>query len=62
MTNDITVTGDRAAEIFRALNGIDELLRALPSRPEDAAVIYAIMSNLTVIRMKLSGMPRVHSN
>ena len=61
MTN-ILVSREQAQEIFKALNGIGELLQTLPSKPENAAVMYAIMSNLTVIQMNLTGMPRVNSN
>ena len=53
---------EQAREIFKALNGISELLKTLPSKPENVAVMYAIMSNLTVIQMNLTGIPRVNSN
>jgi hypothetical protein len=53
---------DSSKEIFKAINGIGELLKRLPSRPEDAPVKYAIMSNLTAIQMNLTGMPRTRSN
>lgn len=59
---DITVSRKQAAEIFNALNGIGELLKRLPSRPENAGVMYAITSNLMAIQMNLTGMPRVSSN
>lgn len=62
MTDNITLSRDEAKEVFKALNGIGELLKALPPRPENAAVMYAITSNLTVIRMKLAGIPQVNSN
>lgn len=62
MTDNITVSRAQAKEIFKALNGIGELLQILPSKPENAAVMYAIMSNLTVIQTNLTGMPRVNSN
>jgi hypothetical protein len=62
MTDNITVSRKQAKEIFKALNGIGELLKTLPSRPENAAVMYAIMSNLTVIQTNLTGMARVNSN
>jgi hypothetical protein len=60
--NNFTVSREQAREIFNALNGIGELLKTLPSKPENAAVMYAIMSNLTVIQTNLTGMPRVNSN
>jgi hypothetical protein len=34
---------------------LPELLKAMPAKPENAAVMYAIMSNLAVIRMNLAG-------
>ena len=60
--NGISVSPEQAKEIFKAINGIGELLKRLPSNPESAPVKYAIMSNLTVIHMNLAGMPRVGSN
>ena len=62
MRDDITVSGEQATQIFKALNGIGELLKALPSKPENAAVMYAIMSNVAIIQSNLTGMPRVSSN
>ena len=62
MMNDITVSQEQAKEIFKAINGIGELLKRLPSKPDDAPVKYAIMSNLSVIQMTLTGMPRASSN
>ena len=62
MMNDIIVSHEQAQQIFKAINGIGELLKRLPSRPEDAPVKYAIMSNLSLIQMNLTGMPRVSSH
>jgi hypothetical protein len=62
MTDTIIVSRKQATEILKAVNGIGELLKTLPARPENAAVMYAMMSNLTVIQMNLTGMPRVSSN
>ncbi len=62
MTDNITVSRAQATQIFKALNGISELLKTLPSKPENAAVMYAIMSNVAVIHTNLIGMPRVSSN
>ncbi|MBI4265707.1 MAG: hypothetical protein HY657_15135 [Acidobacteria bacterium] len=62
MTDTITLSRDRASEIFEAVNGIGNLLKAMPAKPENAAVRYAIMSNLAVIRMNLAGVPRAPSN
>jgi hypothetical protein len=60
--NDITMSQEQAKEILKAVNGIGELLNRLPSKPEDAPVKYAIMSNLSVIQMTLTGRPRASSN
>ena len=62
MTDNITVSREQATQIFKALNGIGELLKHLPSKPENAGVMYAIMSNVSVIHTNLVGMPRVNSN
>ena len=62
MTDNITVSREQATQIFKALNGIGKLLKTLPSKPENAAVMYAIMSNIAVIQTNLIGMPRVSSN
>jgi len=62
MTDNIIVTREQATEIFNAVNGIGALLRRLPSKPENHAVMYAIMSNLAVIQTNLSGTPRETSN
>jgi hypothetical protein len=60
--DDITVKREQAVEIFKALNGIGELLKLLQSKPETEGVTYALMSNIAVIRMNLAGAPRVSSN
>jgi hypothetical protein len=62
MTDTITLSRDRASEIDNAVNGISELLKAIPAKPENAAVTYAIMSNLARIRMNLAGVPGASSN
>jgi hypothetical protein len=62
MMNGITVSHEQAKEIFKAINGIGELLKRLPAKPEDAPVKHAIMSNLMLIQMSLTGMPRASSN
>lgn len=41
MTDNITVSREQAMEIFKALNGIGELLKTLPSKPENAAPLPA---------------------
>jgi hypothetical protein len=62
MTGDITVSRERATEIFQALRGIGALLKKLPSTPETTPVMYGIMSNIAVIESHLTGIPRVNSN
>ena len=62
MMSDITVSQKQTREIFKAINGIGELLKQLPPTPEDAPVKYAIMSNLSVIQITLTEMPRASSN
>jgi hypothetical protein len=62
MTDSITVSREQATQVFKALNGIGELLKTLPSKPENEGVLYAIMSNIAVIQTNLIGIPRVSSN
>jgi hypothetical protein len=62
MPDTIILSREQAEEIINALNGIGELLKTLPSKPDNPSVLYAITSNLTVIRMNLTGIPRVSSN
>jgi hypothetical protein len=62
MNNDFTVSAAQAQEIFQAIHGIGELLKRLPCKPEDSAVKYAIMSNLNLIHVTLTGTPRASSN
>jgi hypothetical protein len=62
MTNDIILSREQATNIFKAINGIRELLKALPAQPESRMVMYAIASNLAVIHANLAGLPRVSSN
>jgi len=58
----ITLSPEQVSDIFQALNGISNLLKNVVSKPGNAAEVYAIMSNIAVIRATLSGMPRVNSN
>lgn len=62
MTGDIIVSRAQATDILKAVKGIGELLKKLPSRPENEAVLYAIMGNLAAIEMKLHGIPRATQN
>jgi hypothetical protein len=56
------VSREQARRIFKALNGIGEIVKTLSSKPENAAVMYAIMSNVAVIQTNLVEMPKVSSN
>jgi hypothetical protein len=60
--NNFTVSRKQASEIFKALDGIGNLVKGLASKSGNAAEVYAIMSNLAVIQANLTGMPRVNSN
>jgi hypothetical protein len=62
MTDDLTVSREHATEIVKAIRGIGALLKRLPPTPENALVLYAIMSNLALIQSNLTGMPRASSN
>jgi hypothetical protein len=62
MTDNITVSREQATQIFKALNGIGEVLKTLPAKPENASVMYAIMSNIAVIQTNLVGMSRANPN
>jgi hypothetical protein len=62
MAPAIGLTRQQADDIFKALNGIAELLKVLPARPENASVMYAIMSNISVIQMNLAGSRRFTSS
>jgi hypothetical protein len=62
MTDDIILSREQATSIFRAINGIRELLKTLPAQPESRGVMYAIASNLAVIHTNLAGLPRVSPN
>ena len=60
--DDVTLRREQVGEIFRALDGIGNLVNNLVSTPVNAADTYAIISNIAVIQATLSGLPRVHSN
>jgi hypothetical protein len=62
MTDDILLSREQATNVFRAINGIRELLKALPAQPENRGVMYAIVSNLAVIHSNVAGVPRVSSH
>ena len=49
-------------DIFKALDGISNLLKNVVSKPGNAAEAYAIMSNIAAIQANLAGMPRINSN
>jgi hypothetical protein len=54
MQNEIILSHDQLTEVLNSLSSISELFRKLPSKPENAAVMYAIMSNITVIPRRIS--------
>jgi hypothetical protein len=60
--NEVTLTHEQVREIFKALDGISNLVKNVVSKPGNAADVYAIMSNIAVIQAHLAGMPRVNSN
>jgi hypothetical protein len=60
--HNVTLTREQVRDIFKALDGISNLLKNVVSKPGNAAEVYAIMSNIAVIQANLAGMPRVHSN
>jgi hypothetical protein len=63
MTNSsVTLSREQISEMFKALDGIGNLLKGLASKSGNASEVYAIMSNLAVIQANLTGMPRVNSN
>ena len=66
MTDHITLSREQAGEIFKAINGIKRILEMMPAQPENMPAVhgikYGIMSNLAVIHMNLSGMPRANLN
>jgi hypothetical protein len=62
MKGDITISHEQVQDIFKAVSGIGELLKKLPSKPEHAGTVYGVMSNLTVIESNLTGVPPVTPN
>jgi len=49
-------------EISKAISSIEELLKKLPSKREQAGISYGIVSNLAVIESSLNGISRVTRN
>ena len=62
MRDEFTLSREQAGEIFKAINCINGILKAMPKRPENKAWMYAVMSNLAVIQTHLASSPRVTSN
>ena len=58
----LTVTREQAANVQKAVRGIEALLKRLPPAPQNAAFMYSVFSNLTIIQTTLAGTPRVSSN
>ena len=63
MTEDnVTMSREQVREILKALDGIGTLVKGLTPKSGNAAELYAIMSNIAVIRANVIGIPRVSSN
>lgn len=63
MTNDeVTLSREQVSEIFKALAGIGNLVKGFVPKSGNAAELYAVMSNIAVIQMNLTGIPRTNSN
>jgi hypothetical protein len=60
--NNVTLSREQVGEIFKALNGIGNLLKGLAPKSGNASELYAVMSNIAVIQVNLTGMPRTNSN
>jgi len=60
--NNVTLSREQVSDIFKALNGIGNLVKNVVSKPGNAAEVYAIMSNIAVIQSNLTGIPRVNLN
>jgi hypothetical protein len=60
--NNVTLSSEQVSDIFKALDGISNLITNVVSKPGNAAEVYAIMSNIAVIQTHLTGMPRAHPN
>ena len=60
--NHVTLSREQVRDIFKALDGISNLVKNVVSKPGNAAEVYAITSNIAVIQTNLAGMPRAHSN
>jgi hypothetical protein len=60
--NSVTLSREQVRDIFKALDGISNLLKNVVSKPGNAAEAYAIMSNIAAIQANLAGMPRINSN
>jgi len=58
--NPVTLSREQVSDIFRALDGIGNLLKGLAPKSGNAAELYAVMSNIAVIQTTLTG--RVNSN
>jgi hypothetical protein len=62
VNNNVTLSREQVSEIFKALNGIGNLVKNVVSKPGNAVEVYAIMSNVAVIQSNLTGIPRVNLN
>jgi hypothetical protein len=58
--NNVTLSREQVSDIFKALAGIGNLLKGMVPKSGNAAELYAIMSNITVIQTTLTR--RANSN
>ena len=62
MDNNVTLSREQVREIFKALDGIGNLLKGFAPKSGNAAELYAVMSNIAVIRGNLTATSRLDSN
>jgi hypothetical protein len=58
----LTMSREQVKQILKELDGIGNLVKGLRPKSGNAAELYAIMSNIAVIRANVIGIPRVSSN
>jgi hypothetical protein len=52
--NNVTLSREQISDIFKALAGIENLLKGLVPKSGNAAELYGIMSNIAVIQTTLT--------
>jgi hypothetical protein len=60
--NNVTVSREQIGDIFKALAGIENLVKGLVPKSGNPAELYAVMSNIAVIQTTLTATPRANSN